>query len=247
MDIIILFFKAEHLDYEYWQVLIMAIVELKNVSKDYMLGNTVVKALKGIELAIDNGEFVSIAGPSGSGKTTMLNLIGGVDVATQGDVIIDNQTTNKLSERQLTNLRLFKIGFIFQTFNLIAVLNIYNNIEFPLLLQKKLSKNERHDRVMHFVQAVGLENHIDHKPFELSGGQRQRVAIARALITKPQIVLADEPTGNLDSKTGQKIIELMKEINQNEKTTFIFSTHDEKVMREANRVVKLVDGEIIEQ
>lgn len=222
----------------------MAIVELKNVYKDYELGKVKVHALKNVSLAIEDGDFISIAGPSGSGKTTLLNLVGGVDTATKGDVIINNNNTNLLSEKQLTNLRLFNIGFIFQTFNLILVLNIFQNVEFPLLLQKHISKNERKDRVNYFLEAVGLKDYIKHRPNELSGGQRQRVAIARALVTKPQIVLADEPTGNLDSKTGQLIIELMKEINQKENTTFIFSTHDEKVMQEANRIVKLQDGEV---
>jgi len=219
-------------------------IELTNVVKEYRLGKVTVPALKSINLRIENGEFSVIAGPSGSGKTTLLNLIGCVDVASSGDVVVSGQNTARLSERELTNLRLHKIGFIFQSFNLIPVLNVYDNVEFPLLLMKHLSKEERHSRVQHFIDKVGLGDHAKHRPNELSGGQRQRVAIARALVTKPRIVLADEPTANLDSLTGQSIIDLMKEINASEKTTFLFSTHDDNVIRQARRVIKLRDGVI---
>lgn len=217
-------------------------IELTQVVKEYQLGKISVPALKGVSLKIENGEFTVIAGPSGSGKTTLLNLIGCVDVASKGDVVVSGQNTATLSERALTDLRLHKIGFIFQSFNLISVLNVYDNVEFPLLLMKNISKAERHERVMHFLGKVGLLEHLKHRPNELSGGQRQRVAIARALVTKPRIVLADEPTANLDSATGQSIIDLMKEINQSEKTTFLFSTHDENVIRQARRIIKLRDG-----
>jgi len=219
-------------------------IELTKVVKDYQLGKVSVPALKGVSLKIENGEFTVIAGPSGSGKTTLLNLIGCVDVASAGEVVVSGQNTATLSERALTDLRLHKIGFIFQSFNLISVLNVYDNVEFPLLLMKNISKAERHERVMHFLGKVGLLEHVKHRPNELSGGQRQRVAIARALVTKPRIVLADEPTANLDSVTGQSIIDLMKEINQSEKTTFLFSTHDENVIRQARRIIKLRDGVI---
>jgi putative ABC transport system ATP-binding protein len=222
-------------------------IELSNVVKEYNLGKVLVPALKGVSLKIDDGEFTVIAGPSGSGKTTLLNLIGCVDVASRGDVIVSGQNTATLKERDLTDLRLHKIGFIFQSFNLISVLNVYDNVEFPLLLMKGLSKAERQQRVHHFIERVGLTEHIKHRPNQLSGGQRQRVAIARALVTKPRIVLADEPTANLDSKTGQSIIDLMKEINQSEKTTFLFSTHDDNVIRQARRIVKLRDGLIESQ
>jgi putative ABC transport system ATP-binding protein len=222
-------------------------IELSNVVKEYNLGKVLVPALKGVSLKIDDGEFTVIAGPSGSGKTTLLNLIGCVDVASKGDVLVSGQNTAHLKERDLTDLRLHKIGFIFQSFNLISVLNVYDNVEFPLLLMKGLSKGERQARVHHFIERVGLSEHIKHRPNQLSGGQRQRVAIARALVTKPRIVLADEPTANLDSKTGQSIIDLMKEINQSEQTTFLFSTHDDNVIRQARRIIKLRDGLIESQ
>ncbi len=220
-------------------------IQLSNVVKEYHLGKVTVPALKNVSLSIDRGEFTVIAGPSGSGKTTLLNLIGCVDVASSGDVVVGGSNTAQLTERELTDLRLHKIGFIFQSFNLIPVLNVYDNVEFPLLLMKDLSKEERRSRVMHFIEKVGLQDHMKHRPNELSGGQRQRVAIARALVTKPRIVLADEPTANLDSVTGQSIIDLMKEINRSEQTTFLFSTHDDNVIRQANRIIKLRDGVIV--
>lgn len=220
-------------------------IELNNVKKDYFLGNIPVQALKGVSFTVEPGEFTVIAGPSGSGKTTVLNLIGCVDTATTGDVIIAGKKTSSLNDYDLTSLRLNTLGFIFQSFNLIPVLDVYDNIEFPLLLKKDLSSKERKDRVQYFIERVGLSKHIKHRPSELSGGQRQRVAIARALVTKPQIVLADEPTANLDSKTGQSIIDLMKEINSSEKTTFIFSTHDHSIMNQARRIIQLQDGMIL--
>jgi putative ABC transport system ATP-binding protein len=193
------------------------------------------------------GEFISIAGPSGSGKTTLLNLIGCVDTATSGVVKVAGRDTKQLSESKLTDLRLNTIGFIFQSFNLVSVLSVFQNVEFPLLLQKKLNAAERRKRVMALLEQVGLANHAKHRPNELSGGQRQRVAVARALVTQPQIVLADEPTANLDSVTGQQIIDLMKEMNRERGTTFIFSTHDTKVMNHANAVVRLKDGKILDR
>ena len=220
------------------------IVELTDVVKEYPLGKVVVKAVRGVSLTITRGEFMAIAGPSGSGKTTLLNLIGCVDTPTAGTVIVDGQCTSELSEKELTQLRLFKLGFIFQTFNLVSVLSAFQNVEFPLLLQKKLSKNERKDRVEHLLAQVGLDTHMNHRPNELSGGQRQRVAVARALVSQPSVVLADEPTANLDSKTGDQIIDLMKQLNETEKTTFIFSTHDQRVMSNADRLVQLNDGRI---
>lgn len=219
-------------------------IQLVNVTKDYFLGSVRVPALKGVSLTIDPGEFTVIAGPSGSGKTTILNLIGCVDTATTGDVVISGQKTSNLSDRALTDLRLNTLGFIFQSFNLIPVLDVYDNVEFPLLLMKNLTKKEKKQRVEYFIERVGLTGHIKHRPSELSGGQRQRVAIARALVTKPQIVLADEPTANLDSRTGQNIIDLMKEINSADKTTFLFSTHDHSIMNQARRIIMLHDGVI---
>ncbi len=221
-----------------------SIVSIQNVVKEYALGKTIVPALRGVDLEVEKGSFISIAGPSGSGKTTMLNLIGCVDTATSGVVTVAGQDTKTLSDRQLTNLRLNAIGFIFQSFNLVSVLTVFQNVEFPLLLQRKLSGPERKDRVNKLLERVGLHSHAKHRPNELSGGQRQRVAVARALVTSPQIVLADEPTANLDSVTGQNIIDLMKEMNREDGTTFIFSTHDARVMSHANRVVKLADGKI---
>src|SRR5262245_56870394 len=205
------------------------IVSLHNVVKEYRLGNVSVPALRGVSLEVYPRDFLSIAGPSGSGKTTLLNLIGCVDTATSGQVVIAGHDTKNLKERALTDLRLHTIGFIFQSFNLVPVLTVFQNVEFPLLLQKKFSKSERATRVNELLQKVGLATHSKHRPSELSGGQRQRVAIARALVTRPKIVLADEPTANLDSKTGETILDLMKEMNRVEKTTFIFSTHDAKV------------------
>jgi putative ABC transport system ATP-binding protein len=220
-------------------------IQLVNVTKDYFLGSVRVSALKGVSLTIEPGEFTVIAGPSGSGKTTILNLIGCVDTATSGAVIIAGKKTSDLNDKQLTDLRLDTLGFIFQSFNLIPVLDVYDNVEFPLLLKKDLTKKEKRQRVEYFLDRVGLSGHLNHRPSELSGGQRQRVAIARALVTKPQIVLADEPTANLDSKTGQTIIDLMKEINSSEKTTFLFSTHDHSIMNQARRVIQLHDGVIV--
>jgi putative ABC transport system ATP-binding protein len=221
-----------------------AIVAVRNVSKDYMLGKTVVPALRDVTLDVDEGEFLSIAGPSGSGKTTLLNLVGCVDTPTSGTVLVNGQDTRRLSERALTDLRLRTIGFIFQSFNLVSVLSLFQNVEFPLLLQGTLSKGERRARVQGLLEAVGLADHGRHRPSELSGGQRQRVAIARALVTRPKLVLADEPTANLDSATGANIIDLMRDMNRRDGTTFIFSTHDPKVMSHANAVVRIADGRI---
>jgi len=224
----------------------MPVVELKGVRKEYMLGSTKVEALRGVDLEIEKGEFLAVAGPSGSGKSTMLNMFGCIDVPTAGTVLIDGTDVAGLADRELTRYRREKIGFIFQSFNLVPVLDVYENIEFPLLLKKSLSKKEREKIVMRFVEEVGLSDRLRNKPAELSGGQRQRVAIARALVARPLIILADEPTANLDSATGTKIVELMRQINEIEKTTFIFSTHDAHIMREARRLVKILDGRIVE-
>jgi putative ABC transport system ATP-binding protein len=221
-----------------------SIVSIVNVVKEYQLGKVLVPALRGVSLEVGVGEFIAVAGPSGSGKTTLLNLIGCVDTATSGVVQVAGRDTSQLSERELTFLRLDTIGFIFQSFNLVSVLSVYQNVEFPLLLQKRHSAQERRQRVTQLLEQVGLETHAKHRPNELSGGQRQRVAVARALVTRPKLVLADEPTANLDSQTGATIIDLMKELNRTEGTTFIFSTHDAKVMSHANAVVKLADGVI---
>jgi putative ABC transport system ATP-binding protein len=222
----------------------MNVIELVNVKKDYPLGATTVHALRGVSLAIKEGDFISIVGPSGSGKTTLLNIIGCIDNATEGSVKIHGNEVTTHSDRRLTDLRLHTIGFIFQTFNLIPVLSARENVEFPLLLMKKehLSGKEIRRRAEKLLEEVGLKEQMNQKPFELSGGQRQRVAIARALVTKPAIVLADEPTANLDSETGEMILKQMKELNQLEKTTFVFSTHDPDILKYANGVLKIKDG-----
>jgi len=223
------------------------LIEIKKLKKNYPLGETVVHALRGVNITIEEGDFMSIVGPSGSGKTTLLNIIGCIDHASEGSVKIGGTEITSLNDRQITDIRLHKIGFIFQTFNLIPVLNVIENVEFPLLLMKKFSKAEVRKRAMKLINEVGLNQHVNHRPAELSGGQRQRVAIARALVTNPDIVLADEPTANLDSVTGSQILELMKKMNQIEKTTFIFSTHDEHVLKYAKDIVKIKDGMIVKR
>lgn len=226
----------------------MPIVKLDNVKKNYMLGKVEVPALKGIDMHIEIGDFVSIAGPSGSGKTTMLNLIGCIDTPTSGSVSIHGQITSDLKDRDITRLRHKTIGFIFQSFNLIPVLNIYENVEFPLLLGKTdMTKGEKKDWIDYIIGEVGLSDRKKHRPNELSGGQRQRVAIARALVCKPDIVLADEPTANLDSATSKKIIELMQNINRQDRTTFIFSTHDPDVTSIVDHVIRMRDGHLLNE
>ena len=228
----------------------MSIIKLENVKKYYTLGKTEVSAIKGVSFDIDGGDFVSIIGPSGSGKSTILNMIGCIDVPSEGKVIINGRETSHLSDREITELRHDVLGFIFQSFNLLPVLNVYENIEFPFLIGKKkyssAEKKEHRDYINQLIEAVGLTKWKDHRPNELSGGQRQRVAIARALATKPKVILADEPTANLDSKTGEDIIALMKKINKNLGTTFIFSTHDQNIFSIADHVIRLKDGLVAE-
>jgi len=219
------------------------LIEIKNVTKIYELGKTKVVALNGINLEVQYGEIISICGPSGSGKTTLLNLIGCLDKPTDGEIKILGTDVLSLSDNKLSEIRGRHIGFIFQTFNLIPVLTAYENVEYPLFLQN-VPARERKKRVLMILEEVGLTEFIHHKPDELSGGQRQRVAIARALVTKPEIVLADEPTANLDTKTGESILELMQRMNKEYGTTFIFSTHDHKVLKYANKIYYLRDGKI---
>ena len=221
----------------------MGSVSVRNVSKDYVLGRTIVRALHDVSLEVERSEFISIAGPSGSGKSTLLNLVSAIDSPTTGEVFIDGVPLKSLDDNGLSDLRANKIGFIFQTFNLIPVLSAYENVEFPLLFKRQGSVSKT--RVKEVLARVGLEDFMHHRPDELSGGQRQRVAVARALVTDPLIVLADEPTANLDHETGQAVIDLMLEINRSAGTTFIFSTHDPSVMSHARRVVRLVDGRIV--
>ena len=226
----------------------MSIVTLDKVQKTYPLGKTEVKAIREVSFEIEKGDFISIIGPSGSGKSTILNLIGCIDVPTGGKLTINGLETGSLTDKEITSLRHSVLGFIFQSFNLLPVLNVYENIEFPLLLGKKGKKikSESKELINHLIDSVGLTEWKDHRPNELSGGQRQRVAIARALVTQPEIVLADEPTANLDSKTGEDIIELMKKINHELNTTFIFSTHDQNIFSIADHVVRLKDGVVAE-
>lgn len=220
----------------------MNIIDIRNLKKDYFLGKTIVQALRGIDFFVEQGAFLSVIGPSGSGKTTLLNIIGCIDFASSGTVTIGDREITSMNDRQITDMRLHKIGFIFQTFNLIPVLDVIENVEFPLLLMKNQPRTQIRKRAQGLIEAVGLKDYIKHKPAELSGGQRQRVAIARALVTKPDIVLADEPTANLDSVTGAQILGIMKEMNEKEKTTFIFSTHDHNVLKFAKKIIVLKDG-----
>lgn len=222
----------------------MSVVRIEHVFKDYLLGDQKVQALKDITLSFDAGVFLAIAGPSGSGKTTLLNLLGCIDTPTQGKIYINDQDVSGKTPDQLADLRARNIGFIFQTFNLLPVLSAAENVEYPLLHRKDLSSTERKKRVAYFLDVVGLSQYSDHRPNQLSGGQRQRVAIARALAVRPSIVLADEPTANLDHKTGEEILGLMKQINRSFNTTFVFSTHDRRVIAKADRLVRIEDGEI---
>ncbi len=220
-------------------------IQVKNVVKDYHTGETVVHALRGVSMDIDQGEFISIAGPSGSGKTTLLNLIGCIDKVDSGEVIIHGQPVSGLNKNELALFRRKNLGFVFQSFNLIPVLTALENVSFVLSLLD-VSDNEVKERTMALLKEVGLEGMENRRPSRLSGGQQQRVAIARALIKQPQIILADEPTANLDSKTGRDILDLMEVMNKKHNTTFVFSTHDQMVMDFAHRLVLLHDGEIIQ-
>ena len=222
----------------------MSVVRIEHVYKDYLLGDQKVQALKDITLSFDPGVFLAIAGPSGSGKTTLLNLIGCIDTPTSGKIFINDQDVGGRTADELADLRNKTIGFIFQTFNLLPVLSAAENVEYPLLQRKDVSREERKKRVAYFLDIVGLTKFSEHRPNQLSGGQRQRVAIARALVILPSIVLADEPTANLDHKTGEEILNLMKKINRSFNTTFIFSTHDKRVIAKADRLVRVDDGEI---
>jgi putative ABC transport system ATP-binding protein len=223
----------------------VAIITCKGVTKDYALGSTTVHALRGVDLEISKGDLLSIAGPSGSGKTTLLNVIGCIDSATHGRVTIGDRDVTRLNDKQITDLRLHHIGFIFQTFNLIPVLTARENVEFPLLLGGTHKRADVRAKATSLLEAVGLSAYMRHRPSELSGGQRQRVAIARALVTEPDIVLADEPTANLDSRTGAQILDIMKEMNERLHTTFIFSTHDAHVLQYARHVINIKDGLIV--
>ena len=221
------------------------LIQIQNLHKTYPMGNLQVEALKGISLQIEEGDFFSVVGPSGSGKTTLLNIIGLIDSFTGGSLVINNIDIKNQTRQELARLRRDLIGFVFQSFNLLPVLNVFENVELPLIIaKKKVSRAERRDRVNYLLEEVGLADRRKHTPAELSGGQQQRVAIARALVTSPRIIIADEPTANLDSETGEKVLALMKTINQLEKTTFLFSTHDPDIWQMANHIVFLSDGKV---
>jgi putative ABC transport system ATP-binding protein len=222
------------------------IIQISNLKKVYQLGKTTVEALRGVDFAVAEGEFTVVLGPSGSGKTTLLNIIGCLDRATSGKYLLDGEDVSDRDFNELAGVRNYKIGFIFQNFNLIPVLNVVENIEFPCLVrEEREDRAELRDRVRAVCAEVGLERFMTHKPDELSGGQRQRVAIARALITRPRLVLADEPTANLDSKTSDQILELMQRLNREHATTFLFATHDPRVMELARRTVRIKDGLVV--
>lgn len=221
------------------------LVEFQGVTKVYSQGKVEVKALRGLDLTIHKGDFVAIWGPSGSGKTTALNLIGALDAPTSGTLRLEGKDLGTMSRRALSVMRRDRIGFVFQAYNLIPVLSAYENAEFVLLLQG-MPAAERKKRVMETLASVGLQGMENRRPNELSGGQQQRVAVARAIAGRPALVLADEPTANLDSQTGNDLIDLMASLNRDHGVTFIFSTHDPKVMDAARRVVHLVDGKIVQ-
>jgi putative ABC transport system ATP-binding protein len=222
----------------------MKIIEVRNLYKVYHETEVQVMAINGIDLQFEEGEFTAVVGPSGSGKTTLLNIIGGLDKPTEGDVIIDNVQVNALSPTKLIDFRMNNIGFVFQSYNLIPVLTAGENVEFIMHLQG-IPKKEREKRTKELLNAVGLIDRINSRPSKLSGGQQQRVAVARALASKPRFVLADEPTANLDSKSTENLLEIMEVLNREEKVSFIFSTHDARVVKKARRVITIEDGKVI--
>jgi putative ABC transport system ATP-binding protein len=221
-----------------------AIIQVEGVTKTFNPDTIPVHALRGVDLTIGQGEFTALVGPSGSGKTTLLNAMGGLDLPTTGTIIINNQDIGQLSDNQLIEFRKQHIGFVFQAYNLIPVLTAKENVEFVMLLQGK-TVAEREARVLELLKAVGLQEQIDRRPAQLSGGQQQRVAVARALASKPMFVLADEPTANLDSKSTANLLDIMAQLNREENITFLFSTHDQRVIDRARRVVTLEDGKIV--
>ena len=222
-----------------------AVIRTDNLQKYYNPGEPLeVRALDGVTLEIERGEFTAIVGPSGSGKTTLLNIIGGLDHQTGGSAHIGDTEITAMNDNQLIDFRLNNIGFVFQAYNLIPVLTAKENVEFIMLLQKR-SKEERNARTEELLKEVGLEDKMNNRPSEMSGGQQQRVAVARALASKPQFVLADEPTANLDSQSTADLLDIMADLNQKEDVTFLFSTHDQRVIDRARRVVTLEDGKVI--
>ncbi|MFO7965715.1 MAG: ABC transporter ATP-binding protein [Desulfobacterales bacterium] len=223
----------------------MSIVECTNIKKSYQQGKITVHALVGADLSIDQGEFATLAGPSGSGKTTLLNLIGGLDKPDTGDITVDGHRYADMTSAQMAELRLHRIGFVFQSYNLIPVLSAVENVEYVMLLQGRDAKQRRESAIA-ILDEVGLEGVYNRRPAELSGGQQQRVAVARAIVSEPAIILADEPTANLDSKTGRGLLDIMKRMNEKKNVTFIFSTHDQMVMDYAERIIMIRDGRVEE-
>ena len=221
----------------------MALLELKKVSKIYRQGDFEVHALKNLSLTVEQGEFVALVGPSGSGKTTLLNVIGGLDTPSQGTVHLNGDDLTQMDEKSLSHYRLMQLGFVFQAYNLVPVLSALENVELVMVLQGRLAV-ERRKRAMHFLEMVGLQDMINRRPSALSGGQQQRVAVARALAAGPRLVLADEPTANLDSDNATALLDIMHRLSHKEKTTFLFSTHDVRVMARAERIITLRDGSI---
>ncbi len=221
-------------------------IVLSNLHKEYTLGKTKVQALRGVSLTVKEQDFLTLAGPSGSGKTSLLNMLGCLDTPQEGEVRFDGVDANRLSASDRANLRNEQIGYVFQSFNLLPVLNVYENIELPARLgRKRHNPTELRHWIMHLIDAVGLSDRLHHRPDELSGGQRQRVAIARALVNKPKLLLADEPTANLDSETAIKILELLRRINREEKTAMVFSTHDPEIIEQCDHVVRMRDGQLV--
>lgn len=221
----------------------MKVIEIKNLEKIYNSTSVPVHAVNGINLEFQEGEFAAIVGPSGSGKTTLLNILGGLDDPTHGTVIINNEDLSTLSSSERINFRLKNIGFVFQSYNLIPVMTAFENVEFIMQLQK-WPKPKRHERTKQLLKAVGLEARMHNRPNKLSGGQQQRVAVARALASKPRFILADEPTANLDSKSTETLLDIMEKLNRDENITFIFSTHDQRVVNKAHRVITVEDGKV---
>lgn len=222
----------------------MSILEIKDLYKVYDEKSMPVYAVNGINLSFDEGEFTAVVGPSGSGKTTLLNIVGGLDNPTKGDVIINQVRINALSEKQKTNFRMKNIGFVFQAYNLIPVFTALENVEYIMQLQGK-PKAERRSRSQELLGIIGLGNRVGSRPAKLSGGQQQRVAVARALASRPKFILADEPTANLDSKSTENLLEIMGQLNRNENITFIFSTHDQRVVNKARRIITIEDGRVV--
>ncbi|MDH3342102.1 MAG: ABC transporter ATP-binding protein [Gammaproteobacteria bacterium] len=222
----------------------MALLTLQGISKCYQQGELQVNALTDINLQVEEGEFAALVGPSGSGKTTLLNIIGGLDTPTQGQTLLNNMDITGMKEAELSNFRLFQLGFIFQAYNLVPVLSALENVELVMVLQGR-TVEEKRERAEHYLQLVGLQDVMHRRPSALSGGQQQRVAVARALAAGPRLVLADEPTANLDSENATALLDIMHRLSHEEKTTFIFSTHDPRVMERAERIITLHDGKIV--